>query len=99
MSDGVVAARPKRAWNKVAREFAPKTVQGFRYSPDCDVYANLPHKETTQYIHDEILEKIKFPVSKLQGIIERPNKVVQFVATTRDDAVKLAELLLSLIHI
>jgi len=62
------------------------------YNQEKEVFVKLPNKRSWEYIY-QLLEKANFPLQKIDGIIEKRGKMVDFRCKTRRSAENLAEAL------
>ena len=83
--------RVQRAWNQVVSRRSAKR-QDYVYNQEKEVFAKLPDKRSREYIY-QLLEKVKFPLKDIDGIIEKRAGMVDFTCTTRQTAEKLADVL------
>ena len=85
-SQGVRVQQP---WNKIA---SWRSAETYVYNQEKEVYAKLPHKRSREYIY-QLLEKVRFPIQEIDGLIEKRGNMVEFTCNTRRAAETLAEAL------
>jgi len=79
-----------RAWNKVAKESLPQSIEWF--SPCTEAMAKLPEERKREYIYD-LLQKVKLNISQLETIVERRGGMVDFTYQSKESAELFVKLL------
>jgi len=65
---------------------------GYVYNEENDVYTKMPEKRSREYIY-QLLEKIRFTLIEIEGIVKRRVGMVDSTCSSRKSAVALAEAL------
>jgi len=83
--------RVQQLWNKIA-SWRSAVKETYVYNQENEVYGKLPHKRSREYIY-QLLEKVRFPIQEIDGLIEKRGNMVEFTCNTRRAAETLAEAL------
>jgi len=83
--------RVQQPWNKIA-SWRSAVKETYVYNQEKEVYAKLPHERSREYIY-QLLEKVRFPIQEIDGLIEKRGNMVEFTCNTRRGAENLAEAL------
>ena len=65
---------------------------GYVYNEENEVYTKMPEKRSREYIY-QLLEKIRFTLIEIEGIVKRRVGMVDSTCSSRKSAVALAEAL------
>jgi len=76
-----------KSWSQVASSRIVSR-DGYDYNQEHEVHAKMPEKRSREYIY-QMLEKIKFPLMEIEGIVERRG-MVDFTCSSRKSAERLA---------
>ena len=74
---------PKKAWNVVVASTTDD--KRYEFNRDIEVQPKLMTKTSREYFY-ELITKLRYPLMKIEAIIERRNNVVDFTCKDQESA-------------